>query len=151
MPGALAHDTKVVRHSNAVAAGTTDIEPTNGIDTANFDGVMFIVAFGTITAGAVTVVKAQQSTAVDGTGDAFADITGSAISVADDDDNQVVLLDIQNPTNRYVRCVVDRGTQNAVVDGIVAVLYGGANKPTTHDATTVVGAEVHVSAAEGTA
>jgi len=47
--------------------------------------------------------------------------------------------------------IVDRGTQNAVLDSIVAIQYEPRVKPVTHDATTVGGGELHVSAAEGTA
>jgi hypothetical protein len=111
---------------------------------------MFVVAFGAITATAVTSIKLQQSSD-DGAGDAFADIAGTAVTVADDDDNKLVYLDIQHQTERYLRVVVDRGTANAVVDGIVAIQYGPANAPVTHDATTVVGGEYHYGPAEGTA
>jgi hypothetical protein len=144
----LMKNTKLTRVSNAVAAGTTDINSSE-IDMQNFEGVVFIVAFGTITASAVTSIKAQQDTA---TGMASAaDLEGTGVTVADDDDNQLFWLDIFRPQERFVRCVVDRATQNAVVDGIWAVQYGPKKKPTTHDSTTVGGGEVHASPAEGTA
>lgn len=139
---------KVTRVMNAIAAGTTDQE-SSVIDMQGFDGVMFIAAFGAITTNAVTSVKAQQGT--DATVTDAADLLGTGITVADDDDNQVVVLDIYRPRERYVRCVIDRGTQNAVIDGIVAIQYNGRRQPTTHDATTVVAAESHNSPAEGTA
>ena len=144
----LSKNTKLTRVSNAVAAGTTDI---NGsvIDMQNWEGVMFIVLFGAITAGAVTSIKAQQGTQSD-LSDA-ADLEGTSVSVADDDDNKAFYLDIYRPGERYVRPVVDRGTQNAVVDGIVAIQYGPRKGPSTHDSTTVGGGELHVSPAEGTA
>lgn len=148
---ALSEGVKVVRHSVSVAAGTTDVEPSNGIDTQGYQGVMFLIEFGAITAGAVTSVKAQQSSVVDGTGDTFADIEGTAQTVAADDDDQVFIIDVRNPGERYVRAVVDRGTQNAEVDSIVAILYGADKMPTTHDAATVGGAELHISPGEGTA
>lgn len=148
---ALSEGVKVVRHSSSVAAGTTDVEPSNGVDTQGFAGVMFVIAFGAIVAGAVTSIKAQQSTEVDGSSDTFADIAGTAQTVADDDDEKVFIIDIRNPAERYVRAVVDRGTQNAEVDSITAFLYGADELPTTHDATTVGGSELHVSPSEGTA
>jgi len=144
----LGKNTKIVRVSNAEAAATTDINST-GVDTQGFNGVMFMVLFGTITASAVTSIHAEQSSD-DGSSDAYADLTGTNVAVADDDDNQIFWLDINRPLERYVRCVVDRGTQNAVVDGIVAVLYDPIDMPTTHDATTVGGGEVHSGVAEGT-
>lgn len=144
----LTKNVKVTRVMDAVAAGTTD-QNSSEVDMKGFEGVMFIAAFGAIDATAVTSVKAQQG-AVTGMGDA-ADLAGTSISVADDDDNKVVVLDIYRPQERFVRCVIDRGTANAVIDGVIAIQYGPREKPTTHDATTVVGTEVHASPAEGTA
>lgn len=135
----LMSDAELIRHSNAVVAGTTDIEPAAGVDTADCEGVLFIVSLGAITAGAVTSVKAQQSSAADGAGDAFADLEGSEIAVADDDDNQLVYVDVRRPTERFVRCVVARGTENAVVDGITAIKYGLRKRPATQGATVVGG------------
>lgn len=139
---------KVTRVSNAVAAGTTDINSSE-VDMQNFEGVKFYVLFGAITAGAVTSIKAQQDTVTGMAG--AADLEGTALTVADDDDNQIAILDVYRPRERFVRCVVDRGTQNAVVDGIIAVQYGPRVMPATNDATTVVGLETHMSPAEGTA
>ena len=148
MSGNQAVHEKVIRVMNAVAAGTSD-QNSSVVDMANWDGVKFYTAFGAITSGAVTSVKAQQAAASDAS-DA-ADLEGSAVTVADDDDNQIVVHDIHRPRERYVRIVVDRGTQNAVIDGIVAVLYRGRVQPTTDDSTTVVARKLLASPAEGTA
>ena len=114
-----------------------------------FESCMFVVSFGTITASAVTSIKAQQDSA-SGMGTA-ADLLGTSVTVADDDDDKVFYLDIVRPRERYVRCIVDRGTQNAVVDSILAIQYDPKLMPPTHDSTTVGGGETHVSVAEGTA
>jgi hypothetical protein len=140
---------KVTRVSNAVAAGTSDVECT-GVDMQGFRAVTHYVLFGAITGSAVTSVKAQQSSD-NGSADGWSDLTGTSVTVADDDDNQVVILEIDNPQKRYVRCVVDRGTQNAVVDGVIAVQTGAHLEPVTHSSTTVVAAEYHHAPAEGTA
>lgn len=146
----LSEAVKTVRHNGAAAAGTTDVDPSNGVDTAGFQAVQFEVAFGAITAGAVTSIKAQQSSD-DGDSDAYSDIAGTSITVADDDDGKVFILDIRNPTKRYVKCYVDRGTQNAVLEGITAHLYDPTESlPITQD-STVGGVERHVTPAEGTA
>ena len=145
----LSNQIKTTRLLNAVAAGTTDQNGT-GVDMQGFLGVRFTFLFGTITSGAVTSCKAQQSSD-DGSADTYADLEGTAIAVADDDDNQVVVLEVYRPRERYVRPVIDRGTQNAVIDGIIAEQYGAIVQPTTDDATTVVDSEIHVSPAEGTA
>jgi hypothetical protein len=140
---------KVTRISNAVAAGTTAVT-SSAIDMKGFDSCQFVVFFGAITANAVTSVKAQQSSD-DGSSDAYADLAGTSITVADDDDNQTVILDIDKPRERYLKCVVSRATQNAVVDGIFAIQYNAVEQPVTHDAATVVGSEFHHAPAEGTA
>jgi hypothetical protein len=131
------------------AAGTTDINGTT-LDMAGYEGVMMITYFGAITGSAVTSVKAQQG-AASNLSDA-ADLTGTGITVADDDDEQIFIIDLYRPTDRYVRLVVDRGTQNAVVAGAVYVQYGGPRKaPVTQNVTDAVTYELHVSPAEGTA
>lgn len=146
----LSAKSKITRHNNAVAAGTSDITPTNGIDMANFEGCLFMVPFGTITASAVTSIKVQQSSD-DGDADAYADLLGTGVTVEDDDDNQIFWIDVYRPRERYLKLIVDRATQNAVVDGIIAIQYGPKKLPTTHDSTTVGGGELHASPAEGTA
>jgi len=129
------------------SAGTSDLT-SEAVDCANADGVRFICGFGTITSGAVTSTKVRQGAASnmsDG-----ADLAGTAQTVADDDDNQIVITEIIRPQERYVDHVIDRGTQNAVVDFLIAELFFTRNQPVTQD-SLVVGAEVHNSPAEGTA
>jgi len=140
---------KVVRHSNAVSAGTSTITPSGSIDLANADGVQFLVAFGTITGSAVTSIKLQQSSD-NGSTDDFSDIAGSSISVPDTASNKVFVVDHFKPTKRYVKVIVSRGTQNAVLDGIFAVVYGTRNQPITAD-STVGGTKQLSGAIEGTA
>lgn len=140
---------KVIRVMNGVAAGTS-AQTSSAIDTAGYEGVKIYTLFGAITSGAVTSVKVQQSSD-DASADAYADLEGTSIAVADDDDNQVVVHDIYRPRERYLKVIVSRSTQNAVIDGIVAVLYSARSLPPTNDATTVVSREFHASPAEGTA
>jgi hypothetical protein len=143
----LLENQKVVRVSNAVAAGTTTINGT-AVDMTGYDGVMFLVLLGAIVSGAATSLKAQQGAASDG-GDA-ADLAGTGITIGDTDDNKIVALDIYRPQNRYVRPVVLRATQNATVDGIIAVLYNGRVKPAVVDATLLAASKSVGSPALGT-
>jgi len=139
---------KATRVSNAVAAGSTDIE-CSIIDMQGFDGVSFEALFGAITSGAATGLKVEQGDAANlSDGD---DLEGSAISIDDDEDNMVLLTDIFRPTKRYVRPIVTRATQNAVVDGVMAHQYGASVLPVTQDATTIADSEFHASPDEGTA
>ena len=140
---------KVIRVMNGVVAGTSD-QTSSAIDMAGYDGVKIYTLFGAITSGAVTSVKIQQSSD-DASADPYADLLGTDIAVADSDGDQVVVHDIYRPLERYLKVIVLRHTQNAVIDGIVAVLYGARSLPPTNNAATVVAREFHASPAEGTA
>jgi hypothetical protein len=128
------------------AAGTSDINGAT-LDMANFEGVLIVVTMGAIVSGAVTSIKAQQG-AASNLSDA-ADLLGSSQTIADTDDEKTFYIDLYKPAERYVRLVVDRGTQNATVASAEYIQYGARVMPTTHG--TNVAGETHVSPAEGTA
>ena len=130
---------------DAVAAGTSD-QNSSSVDMTSFDACTFAIGFGAITASAVTSVKLQGSD----DDSAWSDLAGTAVSVADSDDNKMVLAEINQPQQRYVRCVVDRGTQNAVIDFAVA-MQSKANKAPVTQSSTVLGSEFHQAPAAGTA
>lgn len=139
---------KITRVMNGVVAGTTS---QNGsvLDMAGYDGVLFVALFGALTATQVTALKAQQDVSV-GMG-AAADLIGSLVGpLADGDGNKALVLDVKSPRERYVRCVVNRLTANAVIDGVIAIQYGANAHPTAH-AASVAFSETHGSPAEGTA
>jgi len=142
----LIKNVKLVRHSNAVAAGATVITPSAGIDCANFERCTFVAAFGAIVAGAATSVEVHESD----DDSSYAALAGSKVTVADSDDNKLVYVEIVKPLKRYLKMVVNRATQNATLDGIVAILSGPGKAPTIQD-STVLGGEVHVSPIAGTA
>lgn len=143
----LSNAAKATRVSNAVAAGQTAVNST-GVDMKGFEAVQFVVAFGAITAGAVTSVKLQGSH--DGSTWTSSDLTGTGQTVADDADNKLFILDMAKPRYRYVRCVVSRATQNSVVDSIVAYQYQADKEPVAQDAT-VGGCEFAHAPEAGTA
>jgi len=130
----LLDEIKITRVSNAAAAGTSDVNGT-GVDMQGFDGVLFVAAVGTLTATQVTTLKAQSSTD-DGSTDAYADISGAVTAaLADGDSNKLLVLDVHHPSERYVRPVLDRGTANAVLDGIIAIQYRAGSRPTSNGST----------------
>ena len=67
-------------------------------DTKGYESVLMVVKFGDIAAGAVTSIKAQSGAASD-MSDA-ADLLGTGISVAADDDNQIFIIDLVKPRER---------------------------------------------------
>lgn len=144
----LSNSTKVTIVSAPVVAGTSDVE-CSSVDMAGYEYVSFLAAFGTITTNAVTSVKIQQSSD-DGVADGWSDLEGTGLTVADSYDSKCVMAEVRRPTKRYVRCVVDRGTQNAVVDLVLAFQYGATESPATQPAS-VAADEQNVSPAEGTA
>lgn len=127
-------------------AGTTDINGTI-LDMQGFEGALIKVVMGAITAGAATSIKAQQGAASDLSDAADLENTGQVI--ADSDDNKTFYIDLFRPMERYVRLVVDRATQNAVVASATYLQYGARKAPTAH-ATGVTG-ETHISPDEGAA
>lgn len=137
----------VSRVMDAQAAGATNVNGTV-LDMANWDGVILVALFGAIVSGAATSFKVQQGQQSN-LSDA-ADLAGSSITVADTDDNKVLVSDIYRPQERYLRPVVLRATQNATIDGVIAIRYKGRKAPSVLDAT-VLAAEYHQSPAEGTA
>lgn len=149
---------KEVRISQAItptdgAAGTADIAGAI-LDMQGFEGVLMLVTFGAITAGAVTSIKAQQGNAADMSDAADLADTGQVIAATDDD--KTFFIDLYRPTKRYVRLYVDRGTQNAVVAEALYLQYGARVKPVTHglmdtSPPAYISGELHISPAEGTA
>jgi hypothetical protein len=108
------------------AAASTDISGAI-VDLAGYNGLQAIVTFGAITSGAVTSIKMQVSDN-SALSDA-ADVTGLSVTVADDDDGKVFVLDLVKPLKRYARVVVDRATQDAVVEQGTYIRYGAKDMP----------------------
>jgi len=129
-----------------LAAGTSD-KTTVYVDMLGYSSILWRVGWGAITAGAVTSIKAQQC---DTSGGSYADLTGTSQTVADTADNSVSEVEIHRPQERYQRLYIDRGTQNAVIDFVEAILYNPRNSPPTQD-STVAGTETFNTPAEGTA
>lgn len=131
----------------AYASGTADRNGTT-LDMQGWDGVLMLCTLGAVATGATTVLKAQQG-AASTLGDA-ADLAGSSIAIADDDDSGVKYLDIFEPRERYVRCVVDKDGENACAETVTYIQYRGKHAPTAAHGSGVAG-EAHLSPAEGTA
>lgn len=137
--------TIAITSANGVAA-TSDI---NGVtlDMQGFESVLMIVTFGVITGSAATSIKVQQDSA-SGMGTAQ-DLLGTKQTIADDDDEKTFYVDLIKPQERYVRLVVLRATQNAVVASATYIQTRARKAPTSHG--TNVSGETHISPIEGTA
>lgn len=113
-----------IRVMNAVAAGTSD-QNSDWVDCQNCSGVRFIALLGTLTATQVTLMKLQGANASnksDAT-DLLDSDTGTVVTttaLADGDSNKMLVAEVHRLKCRYVRAVIDRGTANAVIDGVIA-------------------------------
>lgn len=138
----LANDVKITSALDYASAAADRNGAT--LDMEGWDGVLMIVKFAAIAAGAVTSIKAQQG-AQSNMSDA-ADLAGTGQTVADTDDDKVFAIDLYRPQERYVRLVIDKDGTNAVAESAIYVQYRGRKLPLSNANT-----EVHVSPAEGTA
>ena len=140
-----------VKISNALdyASGTAVIEG-EIIDMEGFDGVLMIMHTATIAGSAVSSIKAQQHTV--GTDSAsWADLLGTSISIADDYDDQLFVIDLVKPLEQFVRIVLTKDTSNALAGSATYIQYQASKKPVVQNVTDLVTYEKHISPIEGTA
>ncbi len=120
----LVEECSTILVSGAVAAGVTDVVGT-AVDRSNCEKICFTALLGDVTVGSVLTLKAQKGNASNGS-DA-ADISGASVTWTADAtnaDNKILALEIVKPAGaKYVRCVLQRGTANAVVLAITADLF----------------------------
>jgi len=144
MPRDLFKSLKYTLHHGAEAAAQTTITPASGIDMAGYETCIFLVHFGTITAGAATSIEVHTSSD-DGAVDTYTALLGSGVTVADTQDDSIVTVEIKKPLERYLKCIVNRATQDSVVGNIIAIQGGARKEPVSNTG------EVHLSPIEGTA
>jgi hypothetical protein len=131
------------------ASGTAD-RTGAALDTLGWGGVLTIVKLAAVAASGTNSIKMQQGAAAN-LSDA-ADLTGTSIAIADDDDNQIFVIDLVRPQERYVRVYVDKDTSNACAESAIYILYRNLGDTlSTIAVTDAVTYERHVSPAEGTA
>lgn len=139
---------KMTRVSSAVAVGTASVTGTT-VDMQDFDGAVFVAAFGAITDG-TPAIKVQGGNASDGSD--MADLAGTSTAAAITDDNKLLAVEVYRPSCRYLRVVAVRGgTTGAVLDSMTCLQYEPKKKPTVQDATTVSASNIVVSPTAGAA
>jgi hypothetical protein len=115
------------------------------IDMAGMEGIVVLVKHATIASSAVGDVHWEQG-AASNLSDA-ADLEGTAIAVAADDDDQLFASELISPRKRYVRAVVTKNAANAQAESAIYLVYGPRKGPVTTGADEQ---EIHHSPAEGT-
>jgi hypothetical protein len=142
----LLKDLKITK-ALAYASGTATREGAI-LDMSGYEGVLMIVTCATLASSAVGDIHAEQDSAVGG--GTMADLLGTAIAIADDDDDQIFVLDICKPLERYVRVVVTKNGANAQAESAIYIQYGPGNKPQVNTVADLVTVETHISPIEGT-
>ena len=140
----------VVIKSIPLTAGASTTLTGAATDTLGYAGCCFVNLVGTLASTAVVTYKVQQASD-DGVADAYNDLEGSALVVADDDDDQLFVIDIQAPAKRYLKQICSRTVAASSIGAGVAILYGAKSVPVTFDVTDNVTSEKFHTPAEGTA
>jgi len=137
---------KIITVENSVAAGqaTTVGEI---VDTQGYDSACFVYKLGAVTDGAAVTLKIYQGT--DATVSDVAEMSGAsaAIAAASSDSDQLLVVDVIKPRERYLRPTIVTATQNVEIDSAFCILYNSTLKPITQPTTVDVGTLV-VSPAE---
>ena len=132
----LLNNVKITRVLGAVAAGQA-ASASDILDMQGFEGVLFIAKVADVTNGSVLALAAQQSVINDAGG--MATLSGTVTYTADatDADDDLLVLDVYKPMERYVRAVLTSATQDAVKDGVIAIQYGARKVPITQGSTVL--------------
>jgi hypothetical protein len=143
----LSSDIKIDKFADASAAGVTAVNSA-GVDMQGYESVLFLVNAGAITAGGVQSINAVQSDTVGGS---YADLAGTKVEIADDDDNQAFWVEMARPSKRFVRLEIARATQNSAFGPIWAFRFRPGEKPQNNNVADIITGELHISPAEGAA
>jgi hypothetical protein len=129
-------DLKIVRLAGGVAAGTDGSRQNlTAIDRAGYAGVAIVALIGTVTSTGVFTLRAKNYDDSGTPGSGTINDVGSAVGVTSD---KLVIMDIIEPTKRYVRADYQRTVANVVIHAIFAILYNGDVKPVALDAGDVL-------------
>lgn len=110
-------------------AGTSTLT-TDILDMTGYDSVAFIALLGDVTSGSVLALQVLGNDTNDTVSPTtYAAAVAGLTAGASDADNKAIIVDVQKPRDKYVYATLARGTQNAVVNGILAYQYNKHQKP----------------------
>lgn len=138
--GFLSEDVKILTYAST-AAGTSTITQTTGIDTAGFDGTLFIIRLGTPATN--NNIRVMQCATASGT---YADLAGTL--VGDHASDTPLVVDVRRSQSEFLKYKVTRGT-STTIDTVVAIQYKARTRPVTQ--ITGLQLEKHSAPSEGTA
>lgn len=127
------------------AADDTDSN-TDIIDMSGYTGATFITPITDSVITGVATMTIQQNTINSDTGmAALTGATATATSAANDDlNNTLLIVEIDNPRERYIQAVLTSDTANIAYGSTIVILHGSKKLPVSEhasiqDATLVVG------------
>lgn len=135
-------DCKVVPCSPDATGGTSDIDGAvidMGAD-GGYNAVAFVAHLGDVSDTCVLELQCRGSANSDGSASSQEATTGTRTANAANSDDKLVILDVQKPAGRYVFPRLKRGTANAALNSIIAVVYKANNLPATPSADVVLSA-----------
>lgn len=111
-----------------LAAGTTNVN-SGEVDLQASNGVTWFIGLGAVVGSGTFSAQVQHS---DVSGSGFTDITGKvgAINGGSADSSKVIAIDVNEPTRRYQRVAITRGTANSTVDYVMVVKFRRVQPPT---------------------
>lgn len=135
---------------DAVTAANNTDSDSAGVDTAGYEGVIFMVPITDSVATGVATLTVSQNTANSTSGmAALSGAVATAISATNDDLNGLMLVvDVYRPRERYLFSTITSATANIAFGATVAIPYGAHKHPVTQLTAEVADSAVVVSPAE---
>lgn len=121
----------------AVAASAQTLLTTAVVDMRGFDSVVFVAHLGDVADTSVLTLTGQTGEESDGSDAADLALPVTFTADASSGDNNLLVLDLHKPRQRYVRATLGRGVANAAVSGVVAILYNSSQRPVVEDVSVV--------------
>ena len=154
-------DIKIYPCLSVLSTAASATRTSEVIDTIGYDSLCVVYHNGTMAAGADTTLKLSMADAAsdENTLTSAVDVTGSAQTLADTDDDVVRFIDVPKVQKRYYQLTATKDAANVSDEAAIAYLYNGKSAPATHAAggtgagtgTGAVTGEIHVGAIGGTA
>lgn len=132
-----------------VAAGAAIDANSAIIDTAGYEGVIFVATITGSAATGVATLKVEENSASQDAGMvALAGAVASVTSAANNDlADKLLVIDVYRPRKRYVQAVRTSSVANITFGPVIAILYGARKLPVEPDASVSASASVSSPAA----
>lgn len=144
MNPALYQDIDIREVGAPVAAGSSIDDNSDRIDMAGYEGVIFVAPVTDSVATGVATLTVEQNSADSDTG--MAALSGASATatcaVNDDLNDQLMIVEVHRPRERYVQAVRSSATANIAFGTITAILYGARKMPVSDHATVLDSATV---------